>query len=167
MSDGDLDCRKAFNEYKDAIYGFALRLTGCATAAEDLAQDCFLELLRHPGRFNPKRGSLRAYLFGVTRNLALRRWRTEQRLDALEDDLTGDTPDVMAGGVSMLINAAVQSLPPLQREAVLLFEYEGFTLEEIAGITHADVGAVKSRLHRARERLRSILAPLKNGTRGD
>ena len=163
----DLDCRNAFDEHKDSVYGFALCLTGSAAAAEDLAQDCFLELLRHPGRFDPQRGSLRAYLLGVVRNLALRRWRTERRLESLDDAPGDDRPDAMVVGVSMLVNAAVQSLPPLQREAVLLFEYEGFTLEEIAGITKTDVGAVKSRLHRARERLRLILAPLKNGDGGD
>jgi RNA polymerase sigma-70 factor (ECF subfamily) len=162
----ELDLRQVFNEHKDAVYGFALRMTGRPAAAEDIAQDCFLELLRHPGRFDPKRGSLRAYLLGVTRNLALKRWRTEQRLDALDDDVESSTPDLMDQGVSMLINATVQSLPPLQREAVLLFEYERLTLEEIAEITNTDVGAVKSRLHRARERLRIILAPLRNGTRG-
>jgi RNA polymerase sigma-70 factor (ECF subfamily) len=48
----------------------------------------------------------------------------------------------------------------LQREAVVLFEYEGFTLDEIAKLVGADVGTVKSRLHRARERLRRVLAPV-------
>jgi RNA polymerase sigma-70 factor (ECF subfamily) len=163
----ELDFRQVFNEQKDTVYGFALRMTGSATTAEDLAQDCFLELLRHPNRFDSKRGSLRAYLFGVTRNLTLRRWRTERRLDSLDDDAKSWAPDPAGGGLSMLINAALQSLPALQREAVVLFEYEGFTLEEIARITDVDVGAVKSRLHRARERLRILLQPLRNGTRGD
>ena len=163
----DADFRQVFNEHKDAVYGFALRMTGSAATAEDLAQDCFLELLRHPNRHDAKRGSLRAYLFGVTRNLALRRWRTERRLESLDEDVKDCASDQLGGGVSMLINAAVQSLPAFQREAVLLFEYEGFTLEEIAEITKADVGTVKSRLHRARERLRIILAPLRNGTSGD
>jgi RNA polymerase sigma-70 factor, ECF subfamily len=61
----------------------------------------------------------------------------------------------------MLVNAAIQELPPLQREVVLLFEYEGFTLGEIADIVGTDIGAVKSRLHRAREKLRHTLAPLR------
>lgn len=164
----EINIRQAFSDHKDAVYGFALRMTGCAAAAEDIAQDCFLELLRHPQRFDAERGSLRAYLLGVTRNLVLRRWRTERHLDALDDDLAiSRTPDQMAGGISMLISAAVQSLPLLQREAVLLFEYEGFTLEEIARTSNVDVGTVKSRLHRARERLRNVLAPLRNGARGD
>jgi RNA polymerase sigma-70 factor (ECF subfamily) len=52
----------------------------------------------------------------------------------------------------------VADLPTLQQESLILFEYEGFTLEEIADVVSADVGAVKSRLHRARERLRRSLA---------
>ena len=50
------------------------------------------------------------------------------------------------------------SLPHLQQEALILFEYEGVTLEEIAQIVGAEIGTVKARLHRARERLRKILA---------
>src|SRR5579864_6046549 len=156
------DFRQAFDDHKDAVYGFALRLTGSAAAAEDLAQDCFLELLRHSSRFDEKRGSLRAFRLGVTRNLAHMRWREEQRLDPLDEDLEGPMPNLTAQGTSTAVGAAVQSLPPLQREAVLLFEYEGFTLEEIARIVKADVGTVKSLLHRARERLRHALAPLRN-----
>ena len=53
--------------------------------------------------------------------------------------------------------SAVASLPELQQEALILFEYEGVTLEEIAQIVGADTGTVKSRLHRARERLRRVL----------
>jgi RNA polymerase sigma-70 factor (ECF subfamily) len=162
----ELDFRQAFDDHKDAVYGFALRMTGCAETAEDVAQDCFLELMRHPGRFDSRRGSLRAFLIGVARNLAFKRWRVDQRLAPLDQDMQSGAPDVTAGGVSLLISAAVQSLPPLQREALLLFEYEGFTLEEIGSLVNADVGTVKSRLHRAREKLRQVLAPLKNGSGG-
>jgi RNA polymerase sigma-70 factor (ECF subfamily) len=61
----------------------------------------------------------------------------------------------------------VQFATALQREAILLFEYEGFTLEENARIADAGVGTVKSRLHRARERLHRILAPLRRGGKTD
>jgi RNA polymerase sigma-70 factor (ECF subfamily) len=55
------------------------------------------------------------------------------------------------------VREAVQNLPPLQREALVLFEYEGLALSEIATVVGADVGTVKSRLHRARERLKNAL----------
>jgi len=155
------DIRQAFEDHKDAVYDFALRMTGWEALAEDVAQDCFLELLRQPGKFDAKRGSLRTYLFGITRNLVHRRWRTENRWVDADTELQAYLPDFMAGNIAESIRCAVQSLPPLQREAVVLFEYEGFTLDEIAAIASVDVGAVKSRLHRAREKLREILAPLR------
>jgi RNA polymerase sigma factor (sigma-70 family) len=155
--------RRVFRENKDAVYNFALRLTGSGTTAEDVAQDCFLELLRNPSTYRADRGSIRSFLLGVTRNLAHRRWREERPTEPLDAEIQGFVPDLIAGEVSTMIAAAIHSLPPLQREAVLLFEYEGFTLDEIADAVEADVGTVKSRLHRARERLRHTLAPLRNG----
>jgi len=159
----ETDLRRVFEDHKDAVYDFALRMTGSEAVAEDVAQDCFLELLRKPDRFDETRGSLRTFLFGVTRHLVYRHWRTEQRLVSVDEDGLGSySPDLAAGSVSAIIRDAVQSLPAFQREAVLLFEYEGFTLEEIANIAKVDVGTAKSRLHRARERLRQMLAPLGN-----
>ncbi len=61
---------------------------------------------------------------------------------------------------------AVEALPPLQREAIVLFEYEEMSLVEIATIADADIGTIKSRLHRARERLRRSLAPWMTETKG-
>ena len=61
--------------------------------------------------------------------------------------------------LSVKVREAVSSLPPLQREALVLFEYEGLALSEIASMIGTDVGAVKSRLFRAREGLRNILRP--------
>jgi RNA polymerase sigma-70 factor (ECF subfamily) len=57
------------------------------------------------------------------------------------------------------VREAVEALPPFQREAIVLFEYEEMSLAEIALITDADIGTIKSRLHRARERLRRSLTP--------
>jgi RNA polymerase sigma-70 factor (ECF subfamily) len=161
------DLRQIFEDHKDAVYDFALRMTGSAALAEDVAQDCFVELLRHPAGFDEKRGSLRTFLFGMTRNLVHRRWRADRRLVRIDDDwressLQSYTPDLSDGITSRVIREAVQSLPVLQREAILLFEYEGLTLDEIARIADLDVGTVKSRLHRARQALRQLLAPLRS-----
>jgi RNA polymerase sigma-70 factor (ECF subfamily) len=57
---------------------------------------------------------------------------------------------------------AVQSLPPLQREVVILVEYEGLTLEETADAVAVEIGTVKARLHRARNNLRGMLEPLRS-----
>src|SRR5271168_2483528 len=66
----DEDFRRAFHENKSSVYNFALRLTGSISTAEDLCQECFLELLQRPSHYDPRRGSLRAFLLGMTRNLA-------------------------------------------------------------------------------------------------
>jgi len=154
-----------FREHKDAVYRFAWRMTGSPTAAEDVAQDVFLSLLHQPDRFDPARGSLRPFLLGITRNLALKRWRGESRWEDLEGEQFEAEPVAPAtlenGEVAEFIGKAVHSLPPLQREVLVLAEYEELSLDEIAHVAQAEVGTIKSRLHRARENLKRMLAPLK------
>ena len=70
--------------------------------------------------------------------------------------------DLGRGDIGEMVGRAVGALGPLQREVVILAEYEGLTLAEIARAVDADVGTVKSRLHRARENLRHMLAPLRS-----
>jgi RNA polymerase sigma-70 factor (ECF subfamily) len=159
----DAEFKAAFEQHKDAVYRFAWRMSGSAAAAEDITQDAFVGLLRHPGRFDPARGTLRAFLLGIARNLALKHWRAEHRFEPLDDDSVGAEPvDLDRGDVGDMVGRAVRALKPLQREVVILVEYEGLTLAEVAGAVDADVGTVKSRLHRARENLRRSLAPLRS-----
>src|SRR5262245_7228011 len=138
-------------------------MSGSAAAAEDITQDVFMGLLRHPDRFEPARGTLRAFLLGIARNLALKRWRAEHRLEPLDDEtvVVAEPVDLERGEVGDIVGRAVRALPPLQREVVILVEYEGLTLAEVARAVDAEVGTVKSRLHRARENLRRALAPLR------
>lgn len=106
------------------------------------------------------------------RNLALKQFRGAGREDAL-DDLIEEPPipareqplrRLLNEELSLKVQEAVFNLPPLQREALVLFEYEELTLSEIASVVGADVGAVKARLHRARERLRTTLRPYLNSS---
>ena len=159
----DAEIQAAFEQHKDAVYRFAWRMSGSASAAEDITQDAFMGLLRHPDRFDPARGSLRAFLLGTARNLALKRWRSEHRHEPLDDDaMAAATVDLDRGPIGDIVGRAVQALVPFQREVVILVEYEGLTLAEAALAVDTDVGTVKSRLHRARENLRRTLAPLRS-----
>jgi RNA polymerase sigma-70 factor (ECF subfamily) len=116
---------------------------------------------------------LRTYLFAATRNLWLKQLRKlgkESAMDDLPDDrlvAAGREPlrRLMDSELSGKVEEAVSNLPPLQREALILFEYEGLALSEIASLVGADIGAVKARLYRARERLRSALQPYLNSSR--
>lgn len=161
----DAEFKTIFNEHKDAIYGFAWRMTGSTEAAEDVAQDCFVALLRSPERYDSGRGPMRAFLIGIARNIILKRWRDEHRWDPLADDAFPiEPPDAARRETAELVAQAVRSLPPLQREALILTEYEEMKLEDVARAVNAEVTAVKARLHRARENLRRMLASLRRST---
>jgi RNA polymerase sigma-70 factor (ECF subfamily) len=161
-----------YERYRNPVFRFAYRLLGSVELAEDVTHDCFLSLIRRPGNFDPSRGHLRTYLFSAARNLSLKYFRSSGR-EASLDELSEEPPvpireqplrRLLNEELSQKVEEAVFSLPPLQREALVLFEYEGLTLSEIAEIVGTDVGAVKARLHRARERLRTTLRPYLNST---
>ena len=151
---------QAFDLYHSAIYSFAYRLTRQPDVAEDLTQECFLALLRAPHRYDPARGSMKVYLFSIARNLALKHYYAS-RSESLAEDQAAPLDPANSLPLSAAVERAVSALPTLQQEALILFEYEGFTLEEIAAIASADIGTIKSRLHRARGGLRRALAPLR------
>ncbi|MCC6587501.1 MAG: RNA polymerase sigma factor [Bryobacterales bacterium] len=119
------DIRTLYLHHKDAIYRFVWRLTGSASAAEDVLQDCFIALLRDRCNYNPDKAPARAFLLGMARNIARKRWRTEQRWALLDEENFRSEPiDPAQGEIADLVAGAIQSLPPLQREALILFEYE-------------------------------------------
>jgi RNA polymerase sigma-70 factor (ECF subfamily) len=156
------DIRAAYRDHKDAVYRFVWRMTGSEASAEDIVQECFLSLLRNPAAYDAARAPLRPFLLAIARNLTRKRWRTEQRWCALDEETFVAKPiDLEERETGELVGQAIQSLPPLQREALLLFEYDDLSLEEIARAVDADVGTVKARLHRARENLRRLLVPLR------
>ncbi|HEY3840754.1 MAG TPA: RNA polymerase sigma factor [Bryobacteraceae bacterium] len=161
----EAEFREAFHCHQSVVYRFAYRMTGSGAAAEDVVQDCFVAFWRKPEGYRPHRGTLRAYLLGVARNLVLKRWRGERQHEAIED-WTDDEAficgplDLAAQERAEAVRQAVLLLPPLQREALILAEYEELSLEEIAAATRAEVAAVKSRLHRARGNLKQMLSPL-------
>lgn len=151
-----------YQRYRTPAFRFAWRLTASSAAAEDIVQECFLALLGRDA-FDARQGLLRTYLFGIVRHLAWKRSRLIERETDEIDDCTGEADplrDLLESERAGMVERAVAALPLLQREALVLFEYEELSLEEIAAITGADVGAVKSRLYRARESLRRRLAPL-------
>jgi RNA polymerase sigma-70 factor, ECF subfamily len=157
----------AWHEHKDSVFRFAWRMTGSPSVAEDVLQEVFLALLRAPDRFDAGRSPLRAFLLAIARNQVRKRWEKERRWDALDDSTFEAAPvDPLVGEIADLVGRAVQSLPPLQREALVLFEYAELSLEEVARAVDAEVGAVKSRLNRARDNLRLMLSPLKGGAYG-
>jgi RNA polymerase sigma-70 factor, ECF subfamily len=151
-----------YSRHRTPVFRFAWRMTGSVDIAEDVTQECFLALVRGSG-FDAGRGRLQTYLFGMARHLVFRHLRINER-EAEEVADSAGPMDVLGGMLaaerSEMVRKAIASLPALQREAIVLFEYEELPLEAIAAIAGAEVGAVKARLSRARESLRRRLEPV-------
>ncbi len=150
---------RLFDEHHLPLFRFAWRLTGSNADAEDIVQDCFLALLRPDCGFDPARAAIRTYLFGAVRNQWLKRARRPQE-QAESDPADHRTPESEAqrGQVAAAVANAIAALPDTQREVLILAHYEQLSLAEIAEITQLEIGAVKSRLQRARIALRETLA---------
>ena len=156
-----------YDRYREPIFRFAYRLLGSVEIAEDVTHDCFLSLIRKPENYRPERASLKTYLYAAARNLALKHFRDQGRETGM-DEVSEEPKDAPGRGplrrlldeeLATQVREAIFSLPQLQREALILFEYEGLSLSEVAEIAGTDVGAIKARLYRAREGLRRILSP--------
>ena len=159
-----------YERHRDGIRRFVYRFLGSTELAEEITHDCFLSMVQKPSRFDPKRASLRTYLFAAARNLALKHIRQagneilvyelpESAYHTDQIDRYEPLRNLLDRELTTKVQEAMAELAPLQREALILFECEELTLAEIATITGADIGTIKGRLHRARVRLRRLLAP--------
>ena len=155
-----------------SIYRFALQMSGSHQVAEDVTHDVFLFLMKDGHVFDPTRGSVSSFLFGVARNYVLRRFRGDQLtvpfVDGEDDepfDQVGNEPDPLEDLTKseMIDNVrrAVLSLPERYREVVVLCELQELSYGETAAILGCAIGTVRSRLHRARGLLLAKLRPNK------
>ena len=154
---------------RGSIYGFAYRMLRDSALAEDLTQEAFMFLLENPKRFDARRGSLLPFLCGIVRNKIIQHFRRHgTKLEVSEDDLNKYN-DYESSGNSLnhllsvelteKIEEKIAELPPLQREVLILREFEELSYLEIAGITETELGQVKICLHRARKSLAVKLKP--------
>jgi len=152
------------------IYRFALQMCGSQQIAEDITQDVFLFLMKDGHVFDPARGSVSSFLFGVARNYLLRRFRGDQATVPLGDDEEdqpfavavnepGPLDDLTRAETIENVRRAVLSLPERYREVVVLCELQELSYGETAEILGCAIGTVRSRLHRARALLLSKLSP--------
>ncbi len=164
-----------YRRHYGAIYRFALQMSGSQSLAEDIVQEVFLTIVKDDLNFEPSRGSLSAYLYGIARNRMRRHLdrakylvpigesgEGEQELiDALiaSDDPLGDLTH--QEGLTTL-SQAILSLPLHYREVVALCDLEELSYAEAAGIVGCAVGTIRSRLHRSH----ALLAEKLRGANG-
>jgi RNA polymerase sigma-70 factor (ECF subfamily) len=166
MRQGDEEAFVAlYRRHKDAVYRFAMLLSGSAMHAADITQETFLQLLTAPGSYDPARGSLAAWLCGVARNLARRAaGEREDPTDpeALHDDeaphesqVDNVTPleRILANETAEQVRRALASIPPHYRDVLVLCELSDMSYAEAAQVCGIDIGTVRSRLSRARAQL--------------
>ncbi|RMG10581.1 MAG: RNA polymerase sigma factor [Planctomycetota bacterium] len=160
-----------FERYHQRVYAFCLRLTRDAHLAEDIAQRAFLNLYRKPPP-GTGRASFRTLIFTVARNEALNELKRRGRrkaaaLDQVPEEADGRLPspaqEADAEEAARRVQEALSVLPPDEREIVLLREVEGLTFREVTEITGLSRDAIRWRLARGLERLRSALLRARRG----
>ena len=145
-----------YRAHRDAVFRFALHMSGNRHLAEEVTQEVFLLLMRQPKAFDPKRGTLSAYLYGIARNFVRRHLDRNRAWDSLDEarDVAASQNDLL-GDLTRLetidnVRQAVLQLPGNYREVVVLCEFQELSYEEAAKVLGCAVGTVRSRLHRAR-----------------
>jgi RNA polymerase sigma-70 factor (ECF subfamily) len=153
-------------EHLGALHNLAVYLTRNGSEAEDLVQETYVRAMRFSHRFQPGT-HLRAWLFQILRNTFLTFYRLRERESALSDSgvpegeapMFHDAPeqDSDTSSVHMDLERALMRLPEEFKTPLLLAEVEGLPLEDVARIMDCPIGTVKSRIFRAKERLRGYL----------
>ena len=166
MEQGDEEAfGQVYARHHRPLYGFALHMSGSTATAEEAIQDVFMVLIRQPDKFDSERGTLRSFLYGVTRNVVRRHLERRGPLgtSSQEPEPVDDAPTPLAvlarnERVSS-IRATVLTLPERYREVVILCDLQECSYQQAARTIGCSEGTVRSRLHRGRGLLRQKLRP--------
>ena len=159
----------AYERYQGPIYRFVLHMSGNAATAEEITQEAFMVLIGNPKGYDPAKGALAGYLFGIARNLT-RRSLEQRRHDVPIMDDSGEESDLaFASDLDQMeelsqseqlnrLRIALLALPEQYRETVVLCELEEMSYDRAAEVLECAPGTVASRLHRARAILKAKLS---------
>jgi RNA polymerase sigma factor (sigma-70 family) len=147
-------------EHGRALHGYLARRA--PAAADDLLSEVWLAAFAGRGRYDPGLGSVRGWLFGVARNVMLAHLRQSAPVarhgpEPLDDVWDAVVARLDAAAVAPRLQAALASLPPVERELLLLVAWEQLSPAEAAQVVGVPAGTARSRLHRARTRMRDQL----------
>lgn len=160
-----------FQRYSRPVHGYLTRVTGSASAAEDLVQLTFLSLVRARGRFQ-EGARVKPWLYAIATNAARDHQRRSRRPEELTEKgelptaVAADTPGPRDTGLERTVQRALAMLPEGQRIPIMLHRFEGMSFAEIAESMGLTESAVKVRAHRGYARLRELLAELREESSG-
>ena len=151
------------------IHKFVLGMSNSRIITEDVTQEVFINLIRHADRFDPTRGSVRSFLYGIARNCLLQHFERERPYvpyeeetpgngfstfqNALRPDMNNPLAELTTAEMLDDLREAVLTLPLKYREAVVLCDLQEMDYVDAAAAMRCPVGTVRSRLHRGRELL--------------
>jgi RNA polymerase sigma-70 factor (ECF subfamily) len=155
--------REAFTElylrFRQRVFTYCLRMLGNPQEAEDLYQEVFIRVYQRSHQFAEDK-SLSGWIFTIAHNLCLNRIRDRKQATGLDEVRYVAAPAQDFGeDWQGRIQWALNEVPDENREPFLLFEYQGLTYQEISEVMDITVPAVKSRIYRTRELLRTLLEP--------
>jgi RNA polymerase sigma-70 factor (ECF subfamily) len=159
---GDLEAfRILVRRYEGPLFGFIRNLLPGASDGEDVAQEVFLAAYTHLSSYDPRQAAFATWLFTIARNKCLNALKRRQPVvtHSLPEGADPRTPDRALAEDEFFrhLDAALEALPLEQKTAFVLAEIQGLSYEEIGQIEGVKVGTVKSRLARAKEKLRIYL----------
>ena len=155
--------RKLVEQYHQPVLRFARNLIGDEHDAEDITQEAFLAAFDHLASYNAKRATMLTWLFTITRNRCVNHLkRTRPVFDA--EVIANTQPaashyDSERNEFWSRLDIALDALPIEQKTAFILAEIEDLPYADIARIEQTTLGTVKSRIHRAKQRLRAAMTP--------
>lgn len=153
-----------YHRHQAYVYRFARAMTGSSPVAEDIVQEVFLALMRDLKRYDAARAGLRAYLFGIARNLARYKARSVRRLislDQVEEVSAFEDPGaaLSANQETRRLRRCLAGLPARYREVIILCDLQELDYAATAVVLGVPIGTVRSRLHRGRQMLIERLRP--------
>ena len=161
--------QRAYEEHHRSVYTAAFRVLGNAAQAQDVVQDVFLRVWRHPAKFDARRGDIGSYLRVMARSRAVDVWREGQAAgragDRLKVAVSHDEPRAderpaeatEREAARRAVRDELRQLPGPQREALVLAYWGGLTADEIARQSQVPLGTAKSRIRLGMARLRTAL----------
>jgi len=165
---GDIESfRLLLERYERPVVRMIRNITNDTESCEDVAQDVFFAAYRKLASFDPARSSFTTWLFTIARNKSLNALKKKRAFSMgklpEETDLNNPSDSIVRNELFEELDRELRALPSRQKRALILAEFEKLPYEQIAQIEGVKIGTVKSRINRAKEKLRSALSSFCEG----